>query len=310
MQSSSLEIKILGATAPKKGKAFENLMRIILDKLDYADFMSPVFTTGMEFDIMTKDNKTHEPVLCECKAHEDQIDTGDLLKFFGKLCHERSNNENLKGVFFSTSGFNGTALKNYKELSEADKQIFKIYDNNEIVELLRESNIFVSNEELGRKIKQKVSYPLGERYLVFYEADIYVVQLVRIGGQPKNFAIFTMEGEMVEGSIRKEIKNLDGKIASLQEIDVEIIDKVALHILDLKPKTVNEISAEIEETTKDVQIALEELKLERLVVSNKIDDSQFFYRIVTNIESLFKLTEKLMAEKEKKIDICLHNIWN
>lgn len=134
--------------------------------------------------------------------------------------------------------------------------------------------------------------------------------LIILGHNIKFHPCGKYRGEMVEGSIRKEIKNLDGKIASLQEIDVEIIDKVALHILDLKPKTVNEISAEIEETTKDVQIALEELKLERLVVSNKIDDSQFFYRIVTNIESLFKLTEKLMAEKEKKIDICLHNIWN
>ena len=142
-------------------------MRIILGKLNYADFMSPVTTTGMEFDIMTKDKKTQEPVLSECKVHEDQIDTGDLLKFFGKLCHERSNNKALKGAFFSTSGFNGTAQKNYHELSKEDKQVFKIYGNEAIVELLRESNVFVSSEELDRKIKQKIVYLLGERYLVF-----------------------------------------------------------------------------------------------------------------------------------------------
>jgi restriction endonuclease Mrr len=125
VQSPSLEIRILGATPQKKGRAFENLMHIILDKLDYADFMSPVSTTGMEFDIITKDKRTQESVLCECKAHDEPIATGDLLKFFGKLCHERSKNKALRGAFFSTSGFNGTALKNYDELSEEINRFLK-----------------------------------------------------------------------------------------------------------------------------------------------------------------------------------------
>jgi tetratricopeptide (TPR) repeat protein len=299
--SSSLEIRILGDTPQRKGKTFENLIRIILEKLNYADFMSPVSTTGMEFDIMTRDKKTQEPVLCECKAHEDQIDTGDLLKFFGKLCHERSNNKALKGVFFSTSGFNGTALKNYEELSNEDKQVFRIYGNEAIVELLRNSNIFVSNEELDRKIKQKIVYPLGERYLVFYESDFYVVQLVRIGGQPRNFAVFTAEGDLVEHSIRKKIKDLDHKVGSLQEIDLMTIDEVALDLLDLKPKSVYDISAEINATSRDVQVALEELQLEGLIDSDKINEAQISYRVVANIEGLIKLAAKLMTDKDKKI---------
>jgi len=98
---------------------------------------------------------------------------------------------------------------------------------------------------------------------------LYVVQLVRIGGQPRNFAIFTAEGDLVEDSIRKEIKNLDAKVRSLEEIDLKTIDEVVLDLLDLKPKSVNEISEEIKATPKDVQVALEELQLEGLIISQK-----------------------------------------
>jgi hypothetical protein len=30
-----------------------------------------------------KNKESMEPILCECKAHEKEVDTGDLLKFFG-----------------------------------------------------------------------------------------------------------------------------------------------------------------------------------------------------------------------------------
>jgi hypothetical protein len=46
-----LKIKILGKTDQLKGKAFERLMRILLDYLGYTDFRPDIHYTGMEVDL-------------------------------------------------------------------------------------------------------------------------------------------------------------------------------------------------------------------------------------------------------------------
>jgi hypothetical protein len=103
-----------------------------------------------------KNKESMEPILCECKAHEKELDTGDLLKFFGKLCHQRSKNKSLKGLFFSISGFTGTGLKNYEELSDVDKEFFGIYGNYEILGLLRTAGQVMSDKEIDSKIMTNI----------------------------------------------------------------------------------------------------------------------------------------------------------
>jgi tetratricopeptide (TPR) repeat protein len=300
VQSSSLEIKILGDTPFKKGKAFEEFMRLILSKLGYSNFMSPVFTTGMEFDIRTIHKETEEPLLCECKAHEGKIDTGDLLKFYGKLCHERSNDKSLKGMFFSTSGFTGTAQKNYDELSESDKQIFKIYGNEGIVQLLRKSGMMAQEDEMERKIMSKIKYTLGDRYVVFSESDLYIVQIIQIGGQARNFYIFTPKGDMAESAIRKKIKDTDERLKSLEEFKPEIIDSVILNLLELQPKTAGQLSGETNETINDIEIALDEAELENLVLRENGNDGHIF-TLSRDIKAFMKIAERYLMEKAKAV---------
>ncbi len=143
-------------------------MVIILDKLGYIDFMPNVRTTGMELDILAKHKVTKEQILCECKAHDHEIGPQDLNDFFGKLNHQRSNNPSLNGLFFSVSGFSGSAIKYHRELSDTDKENFRIYGNSEIIDILRNANLFASDEKLDNKIKDNAAdYSIGERYIVY-----------------------------------------------------------------------------------------------------------------------------------------------
>lgn len=299
MESSLLEIKIIAPNPDLKGKSFEKFMQLVLDKLGYGNFKVRVHTTGMELDIEAKDKVYGQPILCECKAHEHEIDTGELLKFFGKLCHQRSNDKSLKGKFFSISGFSGTALKNYEELNNEDKEIFSIYGNNEILELLRTNQIVASNEEINTKIMANISggYESGKRYFVFFSSELYLVQLINIAGKPRSYIVLSSSCEMVDPSIRNQISSLDPLIASLEEFDLEILDKVAINLLDLKKKTPETISIETGEKLEDIKISLEELKLQGIASDSNNDG---LYSIISNIECLKTLVLRLTADEQKK----------
>jgi tetratricopeptide (TPR) repeat protein len=238
-------------------------------------------------------------ILCECKAHEQEIDTGELLKFFGKLYHQRSNDKSLKGKFFSISRFSGTALKNYEELNNEDKEIFSIYGNNEILELLRTCQIIASNEEINTKIKANISggYTLGKRYFVFFNSDLYLIQLINIAGKPRSYIILSSSCEMIDSSIRQQISSQDPLITSLEEFDLEILDKVTINLLDLNKKTLETISAETGEKLEDIKVSLEELKLQGIASENKNDS---LFSIIANIENLKTLALRFTNDNYKK----------
>jgi hypothetical protein len=244
----------------------------------------------MELDIEARNKEYGEPILCECKAHEQEIDTGELLKFFGKLCHQRSNNN-------SISGFSGTALKNYEELNNEDKEIFSIYGNNEILELLRTNQIVASDEEINTKIMLNIGggYVLGKRYFVFFNSELYLVQLINVAGKPRNYIILSSSCEMVDPSIRQQISSLDSLTGSLQEFDLEILDNVAINLLDLKKKTPQAISLETGEKLEDIKISLEELRLQGIAT-----ESDGLYSITSTIEGLKTLALRLTTNEQKK----------
>jgi tetratricopeptide (TPR) repeat protein len=294
MLGTSLSIKILARNSDLKGKSFEEFMYLLLDKLGYRNFILRAYSTGMEFDIKANHKEKKQSILCECKAHEKEMDTGELLRFFGKLCHERSKNRLLKGMFFSVSGFNGTALKNYSELSE-DKTIFELYGNNEIVELLRTSGVFASNEEIEKSVNLHSNrYPLGKRYLVYFESNIYLVQLINIAGLPRNYIILTARGEIVNKSVRDNITTLDTQLNSLEQLDLAIIDEVLLALLDNREKAVGVVSEETRIKNEDVKVALEELELEKIVDKISAYDDEKQFKIVSDIDTLGKVIKKLI----------------
>lgn len=258
----------------------------------------------MEFDIKTIHHKTQEPVLCECKAHEDKIDTVDILKFFGKLCHERSKNTKLKGLFFSLSGFKGTAQENYNELSNNDKEIFKIFNNDDILDLLHSLGLFSSEAEIEKTISSLTDYELGERYFSYFNSNLFTIQLLKIGGVERNYVILTGKGELVEESIRTEISQLDKRLRNLKEIDLKILEKIMINLLDNTEKNIKEVATIINEKENDVQVALNELVIQGIISKNDISNT---FKLIQNIEILGKILHRL---GEKKYQLIKTNFLN
>lgn len=292
-----MKIKILAETPQAKGKSFERLMVTILDHLGYTDSRTRIRKTGMELDIKAKHKVSNEGILCECKAHEEQVASRDLVNFLGKLAHERSKNQSLKGMFFSLSGFDGTALEWYEELGAKEKESFVIFGNEEVLNLLRKSGLLTSEEELDRIIKSHTKYPPGERYLVYFESTLYVVQLFLINGKSSRYVILTEKGNLAYKAICEEIAKLDETIRSLPIVNLQILDKVALNLLDLKKKTPDEIATDVVETVNDVKVALEELKTERLVLED--GKASKIFMISTELPALTELTKRFTNSEYK-----------
>jgi len=289
-----MKIKILAETKQEKGKSFEKLMGMILDKIGCTNFQFNTHDVGMELDIQAQHKVSNQPILCECKAHEEKIGTGDLTTFYGKFNHKRGENQNLNGMFFSTSGFTGTAIEWYKGVPKEDSDVFKIFGNDEIIKLLIENKFLISEENFGEIIKRQITHKLDERYLVFFESQIYIIQIFKINDSEKRYVIYDGEGNLVKRTIYEQIAKLDEEIKSIPLIDLEILNKVILNLLDLESKTVKDVALGIVESEKNVNIIFDDLLAEGIIEKNESE-----YKIKTDLEILKKLSNRFCRSKDK-----------
>lgn len=76
---------------------------MVLDGAGYEDFRRGIRKTGRQIDLHAKNKVTGYSIICECKAHEKPIGSGDLHKFYGIYDKEYRQNNKLVGLFFSLS---------------------------------------------------------------------------------------------------------------------------------------------------------------------------------------------------------------
>lgn len=294
-----MEIRILAKTRQEKGKLFEHLMEVVLDAKGYHKFRRRTVHTGMEIDIVAYHKVTSEKLLCECKAHNQPIGPKNLNEFFGKVLRKRSKNTNIKGIFASLSGSSSNALEGYEEdYSPEDKLVYALLDNSQIQDLLRSSGLLISDNEIISKIKSNTELSPGDRYLVYFESRLFIIQILEIGGKSSHYLILTGKGELVHKTIERQISKLDKRIKSLVRIDLQILDRVTISLLDLMKKSIAEISREINETENDVSIAIEELKISGLLHTESRGGENVF-AMKKDMESLTKLVRKYAFNARK-----------
>jgi tetratricopeptide (TPR) repeat protein len=292
-----MNLKILAETSQQKGKQFERLMAMILDKSGYTNFRFDIHATGMELDIKANHKVTNDPITCECKAHQDEIASRELVTFYGKFNAEKGHSKLTKGFFFSTSGFNGTAVEWYeKSVPIYDKDNFKIFNNYEIIKLLIQTGFLISEEELEEKIKSHVNHKLEKRYIIFIEFRPYFVQIYRINEESQRFVILTGEGNLASRTIYDQILKLDSEISGIPMVNLEILDKVILSLLDRNIKSQKQISEEITETYDNVKFALEDLKSDD-ILDIKIQKSEEIFSLKEDIVTLTKLVKRFYNSK-------------
>jgi hypothetical protein len=173
-----------------------------------------------------------------------------------------------------------------------------LLNNADIVTLLTEAGLMISQEELEKRIRNITPLDLGERYVVYLDAGPFIVQLLLVGGKPNHFVILTGKGQLAHRTIESEILELDNTLRSLTRIDLGILEKVTLSLLDMNEKTIEHISEDISETITDCRVAVDELRFhEGIIVEGKEIIGSF--RINENIDTLKKLVKKFSESDNK-----------
>jgi hypothetical protein len=149
-----------------------------LDSAGYEEFRVGTHKTGREIDIFAKHKVTGHPIICECKAHEELIGSGDIHKFYSIYDLEYRRNRKFVGLFFSLSGFKSTALATYDEMTADVKSRFLLKDADFILSMLSKTKFITSDDTLDFIISSRTKCNLGERYLSCVGGETYWVQIV------------------------------------------------------------------------------------------------------------------------------------
>ena len=169
-----------------------------------------------------------------------------------------------------------------------------LYDSDKIVELFRQAKLLARDEVIDNVIKTNTNYRIGTRYVVIYQSALYIAQLLILDDQVTSYILLKGTGNLVSTPIMDEITKLDTILKTLTRLDLKIVQKVTLSLLDLKEKTLNEISNEIQETVHDVSVALGDLQLQEIIQS---DEKGFTVNI--DIPTLTVLTERFATDQSR-----------
>lgn len=291
-------IKILSDSPQTKGKTFEMFMVNLFDHLGYTDFKLNIRPTGMELDIEATHKTNKEKLLVECKAHESPIASPVLVDFLGKFTVEKHKRNADLGIFVSISGYSSTAERYYKEMNKKTKKDFFLWDSKKIIKLLIENKIIMSTEELEAITKKYTNYPINKRYFVYYQSQFYFIQI--LGKDVTSYIILSGDGKIVSNHIMNEISKLDEDIINLQRINPEIIKKIELSLLNLKEKTLKEISNEIVETEDNCYLAIKDIESQNIIISRS-ENEEHFYSINKDLSTL-RILGKGFLDNDVKYD--------
>ncbi len=262
-------ILILGRTNNDIGNILELLVKELLSKAGFGNFIRNAYKTGVEVDIQAKHRVTQTPIIVECKAKKLPIQTPALSKFYGQWEKERSKNLLLNGLMISISGFCGTTLQWYKELSDDTKRLFKIMEPEDILVELCETNLTLSPEAIEKIASKKWSIGVPDvKWLSFSEYGLTWIVNFNIDDKPVFHAFVDGEGEPVSEWKTSEIEKLAERIVfDTSLIGLDLRKKIVLALLKSDTCSEEFLANEIQESEVDISAALAHLVKEGLVIS-------------------------------------------
>ena len=295
---------MLGKSNKEKGDSFEKLMKKALDSAGYEDFLIDIHKTGREIDITAKHKVTGQPIICECKAHEKPIGSGDILKFYSVYDLEYQRNDKFIGLFFSLSGFKSTAFATYNEMTNNIKNRFLLRDADFILSMLRKVNVIASDDKLDFILLSRIKYCLGERYLTCMDGNPYWIQTILTDNKTTHYTILGAKGEEdVQDFLCTEIGLLDPGLRNLTLLNIHAMKKIIIILLDGSSKTLDEIVKTANECKETTVLSLENLIRDNIV--EKISDKFCLRKELTTFIDLAK--QFLKAEDEPKFFLSPYN---
>jgi hypothetical protein len=153
---------------------------------------------------------------------------------------------------------------------------------------------------LDRIVQNNTSYELAERRIDVFQSDVFIMQNLRVGGETTSYMILKGNGNVVPLSVMEEISKLDNDLKNYSRLNPSITRKVTLNLLDLKLKSCKTIAVEIKETIEDVRVALNDLRLQKIVIQHKDSTGATdIFSISQDLDTLRTMTERFASENNR-----------
>ena len=235
MTKTKIEIAISSEkSTTDKGNLLENLCGEIVQCLGYSIENTNVGLSGMEIDVIAKQEKSEEKVYIECKAHRNNIGADILNSLMGKVAFK----EVKAGWLFYTSILSKGAKGIIEELTQKNKTKFLTYGPSDIIDLLMKNKSIISSSSL--KKPDEYSYSDTD-YLIITEHGKFWVSPINSSGVEE--AVITFNGS--SGNIisdEKLLKTLSQTDTSLKDLNwlpsIKIVKKIEEAISEQKENIV------------------------------------------------------------------------
>src|SRR6266568_2772085 len=157
----------------EKGRALERHTGDIWARLGYRKVTFNTHATGEEIDVLGSHVVSGDVLKGQCKAYAAAVDSPPLRLFLGDVQKERGRNSRITGVFIALAGYTGTAIRWYEELSDEQKQWFRLLDGGQFLGQLEEAGLVSSRDALVAKWSQFTKLNVSSRRLLVTEHGPY-----------------------------------------------------------------------------------------------------------------------------------------
>lgn len=173
---------ILGENRDDKGTQLELLTKKILEFNGYKNIVkSNIGPGGEEIDVTGEyslpsiNGNVTRKLICECKAHNNNNNMNDWLKFLGKVfVEEVERNEEVFGCFIALTGVNGNAQGCYESIKSKKNNISLITGDN-LFNICKQIFNICTLEEVNNKIKKYTNRQVRMIDIVYYDLSCYWV---------------------------------------------------------------------------------------------------------------------------------------
>lgn len=174
---------ILGENRDDKGTQLELLTKKILEFNGYKNIVkSNIGPGGEEIDVTGEyrlpninGNSVARKLICECKAHNNNNNMNDWLKFLGKVfVEEIERNEEVFGCFIALTGVNGNVQGCYESIKNKKNNISLIIGDN-LFDICKQIFNICKLEEISNKIKKYTNRQARMIDIVYYDLSCYWV---------------------------------------------------------------------------------------------------------------------------------------
>jgi tetratricopeptide (TPR) repeat protein len=271
MESIETAILAIGSNQ-EKGRALERGVGAVWSELGYRKLKFNVHATGEEIDVEGTHVVSGEILKGQCKAHRGKIDTGPVRQFFGDVEKERGRSDRVIGVFVSLCGFSGTAERWHEELSEKQRNYFKLFDGAQFLSQLEEARLICSVRSLTERLGELTRLEVTRLTLLLTERGPF--WMVTLGDAKKAAAYHAFLTGLATPPRREDVEYLEARVTvadKTRRISFAGRESVIGLLLREGECPISEVASKTGQSAEDVEAVTTSLAAEGLI---RIDDGR------------------------------------